>query len=66
VQDPLEDVDICLYRLWVEEVVCAEGYAGSEVGGELFIEDGGDFGEVFDDDLEVGESGCEDGVVVTG
>ena len=44
--------------------MCAEGNAGFELGWELFLEYWGDFWKVFDDDFELGESGCEDGVVV--
>lgn len=41
-----------------------EGDARFEFGWELFLEYWSDFWKILDDDFEVGESGCEDGVVV--
>jgi hypothetical protein len=55
-----------LYGLWIKEVVCAEGDARFEVGGEISFEYGSDLGEILDDDLEVREFGRKDGVVVAG
>lgn len=63
-EDPFEHVDVGGDGLGVEDIVCEEGDAGAQVLGKFFVEHRGDFWEVLDDDLEVGEFGGEEGVVV--
>ena len=65
VQDPLQDVDICLYGLGVEEVVRLEGDARFEILREFALEDGRYLGEILDDDGQVGICLCQCDVVVT-
>lgn len=65
-QDPFEHVDVRNDGLGIKEVVSLKTDAIAKVGWEFAGKDGGDLGEILDDDVEVWKGAGEDSVVVAG